>query len=217
MSGYNAFLNSIVAPIFRRRIKNINGTIGLPLENPCIFAINHTVLFDHVIFTSYIKSLLTKKIYFPTKYTYYDFYKQLRYADNLGMVRVDPEAPSKCLTILLEKIKQGHCIGIFPEGVGHGSKELKRGKSGVARLALMSRTTVVPVGINGHEYGKRFNNWMRILMDHRRNITIRIGKPLKLNKYYDKPITYEILREVTDRIMNEIGKLCGKKYKNYKL
>ncbi len=208
---YNTFARKVLVPFFRSRIGKVYGSEWIPFNTPFIFASNHTVSFDHAVLASYLVSFVKKKIYFPTKHTYYDFYGE-RISRMLGMVRVDKEEPARCIPQLLDKLRKGHCVGIFPEGVGHSGKKLKRGKTGVARLALASRARVLPVGVNGGGYSVHLVDWIRFFIDRRKNITIRFGKPLSFEEYYHKPVTYDALRSITDRIMSEISTLCGKVY-----
>jgi len=41
---------------------------------------------------------------------------------------------------------------------------------------------------------------------------IHIGERMSFPEYHDKPITYEMLRDVTDRIMRNISILANKPY-----
>jgi hypothetical protein len=41
---------------------------------------------------------------------------------------------------------------------------------------------------------------------------VHIGKPISFPDCYDKPITYDLLREVTARIMRALAPLANKMY-----
>jgi len=89
--------------------------------------------------------------------------------------------------------------------------KLQRAKTGIARLAIISKAHVVPIGlIETFEIlpkGKYIPKFKRAVMS--------IGKPMCFPEYYNKKINKKILREVTTRIMKEIAKLSKQKY-NFK-
>ena len=49
------------------------------------------------------------------------------------------------------KLKLGEALILFPEGTRSKSGKLMKGKSGVARLATLTETPIVPIGISGSE------------------------------------------------------------------
>jgi 1-acyl-sn-glycerol-3-phosphate acyltransferase len=100
-------------------------------------------------------------------------------------------------------LKNGGIVVIYPEGDTNKNGFLLEGKTGVAELSLKSGLPVIPIGISGNCFiGK----------------TIRIGKPIIFKEEqrnflinsegYDK----SLLRELTDRIMEEISLLSFKPY-----
>ena len=77
------------------------------------------------------------------------------------------------------------------------------------RLALAAKVPIIPIGLIGTfeilPKGKYIPKLKRA--------TMNIGKPLYLDKYYNKKITKGLLRGITDDIMKEIAKLCNQEYK----
>jgi 1-acyl-sn-glycerol-3-phosphate acyltransferase len=77
------------------------------------------------------------------------------------------------------------------------------GKTGAARIALMTRCPVIPVAQWGPQevlapYSKR------VRLFPRKTMHVRAGKPVDLEDLYDKPVTATVLREATGRIMTAI-------------
>jgi 1-acyl-sn-glycerol-3-phosphate acyltransferase len=91
-------------------------------------------------------------------------------------------------------LKEGHILGIFPEG--HRSKTGNLGKPypGTALFALKSTATVIPVAIVGPW------KWFR-------SIKIVYGEPIDLTAYRERKVTSELTTEVSALIMKEIQNL----------
>ena len=108
----------------------------------------------------------------------------------------------------INALKQGKIIAIHPEGTRTLTGKLQKGKTGVARLALAAKVPVVPVGLVGTfeilPKGKYIPKLKRAIMD--------IGRPLYFDEYCNKKITKRLLREITNKIMKEIAKLCKQEY-----
>lgn len=86
---------------------------------------------------------------------------------------------------------------IFPEGSRSPKGHMHRGKSGAVLIAAKTKTDILPVGIDGGY--KLFSK-----------ITIRIGKPLSLEEFYEQRLRSEQLQEITDtQLMSAISKLSG--------
>ncbi|AXX32446.1 1-acyl-sn-glycerol-3-phosphate acyltransferase [Actinosynnema pretiosum subsp. pretiosum] len=100
-------------------------------------------------------------------------------------------------------LAEGECVGVYPEGTFTSDPDHwpMRGKSGVARVALATRTPVVPVAQWGPE---------RLLPDGSARprpwteVHITCGDPVDLSDLYGKPMTKQVLDEATARIMAAI-------------
>ena len=96
----------------------------------------------------------------------------------------------------LKTLKNGGCIGLFPEGTRNGlEKNHGKLKNGAAYLALKTGAKIVPIGIQGDS--KPFHKSI-----------IVYGKPLDLSKYKDlKKIDEQVEDEVSELLKNEIVRL----------
>ena len=95
----------------------------------------------------------------------------------------------------IKYLKNGECIGIFPEGTRNGIEKGEKLKNGVAYFALNSNAKVIPIGIKGGE--KPF-----------KKVTITYGKPLEFEEEKKNRKDKEVVEKVTDKIMSEILKLA---------
>lgn len=111
----------------------------------------------------------------------------------------DREAVRTAINIL----KDGNVIDMYPEGTVSLDGSLQEPKSGTAFIALQAKSAVVPVAIIGSfnvmSKGQRFPR------PHK--VTLKFGKPLYFDEYYDMPYSKETLKVVTEKIMNEIKTL----------
>ena len=94
----------------------------------------------------------------------------------------------------IREIKAGNPLGIFPEGTRIKKDGLGRFHSGMASLALMTGTPIIPVAV----VGSRF-------LPHRKGpLAVLIGKPVPVRK--QRPDD-ELVAEINDEIKGRIQKL----------
>ncbi len=99
-------------------------------------------------------------------------------------------------------IAAGECVGVFPEGTLTHDPEMwpMQARTGVARLALATKAPVIPVAQWGaHRIIPHFEAKPSSLRKQR--VDVRAMPAVDLSAYYDRPLTSELLREVTDAIM----------------
>jgi 1-acyl-sn-glycerol-3-phosphate acyltransferase len=107
----------------------------------------------------------------------------------------------------VEAINKGECVAFYPEGTLTRDPEMwpMKGKTGAARVALATQAPVIPVAQWGANlavppYPKRG----QIRLFPRKTLTVQAGPPIDLSEFYGKEPTAAVLREVTERIMDEI-------------
>ncbi len=193
----------IVCPIIRLFLKKAEGIGNIPKKGPFIIASNHESYLDAFLIASVIVPLKNGKVHFlANKGPFWHFFGDKVARDWAGCVPLDKEK-EKALQELSFLLKKGEIVGIFIDGPLDISAKLRRGKTGVVRLALKSHTPILPIGIVGTDKiapkGKIIPNPKRA--------EIRIGKAMYLNGYYKQNITKELLRRLTDKIMNNILEL----------
>lgn len=117
---------------------------------------------------------------------------------------------AQALTAAVDALKTGECVLIYPEGSATRDPELwpMRARTGVARLALLSGAPVVPIAQWGPQeilpYRAR-----RPKLFPRRTMRVVAGPPVDLAEYAGKPVTAELLRAATDRIMHAVADLLA--------
>ena len=206
-------IGRLFRPIFIFPIKQIEGLENLPKDAPFVIASKHNSFIDPIILALVTTKYLRKKrIYFISAMAlFFDVLSSLLFSEFGGSIRLRKKmAHGGFLKSALKKLRKGDIVCIFPEGAPNKKPNIRKGKTGVARLVLKGKVQVVPVGIQGTLY-----LWSRLkwIPRPKRNVIIKIGKPLDFSKYYGKDEDYSTLRKVTTIIMKEIAKLTGQKYK----
>jgi 1-acyl-sn-glycerol-3-phosphate acyltransferase len=191
-------------PLLRLRLKDISGAENLPQRVPFILAANHGSWMDSPYLVAAIAKYVKRKIYFIAASGKHKW---------LGGLPINPNNRSEVLERCSKKIKAGNLMVIFPEGNSNPSKTMRKGKTGAVRLALSTKTMIVPIGITGtHAYGAcrallRFCTfWLPI--------KINIGQPIDYSAYFDHDVDYKTLRKLTDNLMAKISLLSDKPLAN---
>jgi 1-acyl-sn-glycerol-3-phosphate acyltransferase len=106
--------------------------------------------------------------------------------------------------------REGACVIFYPESTVTRDPDLwpMSAKTGVARLALASGVPVIPVAHWGAQnilpYGKLLP---KILP--RKTVQVLAGPPVDLSEFRGQPLTSQVLRAATDKIMADVAALLG--------
>jgi 1-acyl-sn-glycerol-3-phosphate acyltransferase len=102
-------------------------------------------------------------------------------------------------------VRAGECVGIYPEGTITKDPDLwpMNGKTGAARVALETGCPVIPIAQWGPQeilapYSKR----LRLLPP--KTVRVLAGPPVDLADLRAQPVTPEVLRTASDRIVEAI-------------
>jgi 1-acyl-sn-glycerol-3-phosphate acyltransferase len=109
-------------------------------------------------------------------------------------------------------VERGECVGVYPEGTITRDPELwpMTGKTGAARIALMTGAPVIPVANWGaQEILQSYTGHLRIRLLPRKTVLARAGKPVDLSAFQGKPITNQLLHEATEVIMRALAETLG--------
>lgn len=204
------FCRFFAFPIINLFTKRIEGKENIPQEESFILASNHLDSFDQWFVASSLKERV-KSLRFLVAMDSFEIFLQsglMYYMAEAIIINRKKVDRRKIVEKLIKNLRNREIIIFFPEGDTNRRKELLRGKTGVADLALRTGVPVVPFGMRRSK-----NPLLRI---------IEIGKPLyfpeeqRLTKQIgdESEKYYPLLREVTNQIMRGISKLCQKPY-NY--
>jgi 1-acyl-sn-glycerol-3-phosphate acyltransferase len=203
-------IKATLTPLFRRSFRiRVRGSENIPACGGVILAANHQAFCDSL----FLPLAVPRRVTFVAKAEYFRSWKTrwfFRSVGQISMERTGGTRSSQALDEASSILREGGCIGIYPEGTRSPDERLHRGRTGVARLALATGCPVVPVGITGtravQPVGARMFRPFK-------TIEIGFGEPLDLAACYGHRIVDPlVLRQATDDVMWEIRQLSRQQY-----
>ena len=211
----NTILDVVCRPVARLAMRpSVHGAQSVPQSGPVILASNHLSFADSVV----IPLVLSRRVTFLAKAEYFEGtgvsgWLSRHFFQAMGHVPVqrgDGRAAWGAVRVAQGVLARGGALAIYPEGTRSLDGRLYRGRTGVARLTLLTGAPVVPVALAGTDrvqpVGSRFPR------PHR--VTVRFGAPLDFSRYSGKERQVPVLRAVTDEIIAAIRTLSGQEYVN---
>ena len=183
-------------------IKKVEGLENIPKNGSCIVAANHSSYFD---FISLI-AILPRRVYFLAGEVFLKKWWWYPLVKSTGQIMVDRKNSNKedVYKKVFSILDNGKILGIFPEGTRSADGKIGKTFTGVAKIAIESKSPVVPIGIIGaYEIMNRRDKWPKF----KKNIEIKMGKPIYFERYYEKNNDETILREAKEEIMKQIERL----------
>ncbi|MET9296960.1 lysophospholipid acyltransferase family protein [Streptomyces sp. NPDC003077] len=112
----------------------------------------------------------------------------------------------------VDAINKGECVAFYPEGTLTRDPDMwpMQGKTGAARVALLTKAPVIPVAQWGaNEAMPPYAKEKKLRLFPRKTLRVKAGPPVDLSAYYGKEPTAETLRAVTETIMAAITDLLA--------
>ena len=211
MSDIQRRTRTLFRPIAKRLWTfDLQGFERLPAEGPAILCPNHISFLD----SGFLMLHVGRNISFVGKAEYMDSWKTKFLFPAMGMIPIDRgggEKSNAALEAAEAVLKKGELFGIFPEGTRSRDGFLYKGHTGAARLALKVGCPIYPVGVIGT---REIQPPDAKLPKIGQKATIKIGRPIKVERYRNKVDDHLVLRQITDELMFEIRELTGQEYRN---
>jgi len=191
--------------LYRPRAKGLE---NLPADGPVILAANHVSFIDSM----FIPLVVKRKVVFLGKADYFSSPKTAWFFKAAGVIPVRREGGSASEAAIqagVRELRGGHVVGIYPEGTRSPDGRLYRGKTGVARMALLAKCPVVPVATFGTRELQPIGKRMPKLSG---SIEVHFGKPLHFDRFFGRERDRFVLRSITDEVMYEIMMISGQEY-----
>lgn len=193
-----------VGILFRIRWRHLE-RVTPPQQGGVIIAINHVSHIDTCVMARFVwqSGRIPRFLVKAGMFTLPVIGSVMRGAKQIPVYRGTKDA-SESLRDAATALEHGEAVVIYPEGtITHDPEQWPmQGKTGVARLVLLSPDTpVVPVG----QWGAQLRTgmpWWRRLRRHRASASV--GMPLDLSRYRGREPSAETLREITDVIMDAV-------------
>jgi len=183
------FVGPLVKLLFRPKV---TGLENIPATGPALLVSNHLAFCDSI----FLPVAVPRQIVFPAKSEYFTapglkgklvatFFR------SVGQIPIDRSGGRASLAALntgLEILEKGELFGIYPEGTRSPDGRLYKGKTGVARMAIVAGVPVIPVAMIDteklHPPGTVWPTWLYKDKGRRLPRLIRpgvaFGKPLLL-------------------------------------
>lgn len=208
-----ALLKAVLGPIMRLMFRpRVEGVEHIPSEGPVILAGNHLTFIDSMI----LPLVCDRQVFFIGKDEYVKG-KGLKgrlmawFFTGVGMIPVDRDGGKGGVAALMtgrRVLEEGKVFGIYPEGTRSPDGRLYRGRTGIARLTLMTGAPVVPFAMIGTDRIQPTGAGM----PRPCRVTVRFGKPMEFSRYEGMDRDRYVLRAVTDSVMAEVMRLSGQEY-----
>lgn len=169
-----------ILPVKYHGLENIAG-----LEAPYIIMGNHTTMLDPFMLACAVPK---EQIRFVGKKELWKIKPFAWFANSIRAIPVDRhntdmEAMRACMRVT----REGHVLGIFPEGTRHHGGLMTELESGVAMIALRSKVPLIPMYIAGK-------------LGLFRTLHVYIGKPIMMDDLRENGINTESCKMLLGRI-----------------
>ena len=194
--GFYNIARPIVRFIFTHHYQlTFEGLENVPTDGGNIFASNHRSYGDPIFIAlmtrvpiSYMakEELFKKNIFFTALIKAWGAFPVVRGSGDTQVIDTS-----------IDKLESGRNLVIFPEGTRSTDGKIGKGKNGVALIAAVAQTKVVPVGINfeGEKLAKK------------KKIVVRYGEPIDPKELGINDASTGNIKNLKKKIMEEISKL----------
>ena len=184
---------------------------NIPRDGGVILVPNHVSHFDPLVIAHYVYSGAHRWPRFLGKASLWKvpvLGGLLRKTLQIPVERGSAEAV-KSLDALVEALRDNGAVVIYPEGTTTRSPDLwpMRGKTGAARLALLTGAPVIPIANWGAE--RVFDPRTNRLKLRRTHAIVVAGRPVDLSRWSGAAPTRAVLDEMTDHIMVTVRDLLA--------
>ncbi|MBA4603705.1 lysophospholipid acyltransferase family protein [Thermoactinomyces mirandus] len=167
------------------------GTEHIPEKGPVVLCCNHISNLDPPLLAVSIE----RKVHFMAKAELFRIPVLGSLIQRLGAFPVKRGAGDRqALKKAIQLLKDGHTVGIFPEGTRSKTGEMGPFHFGAALIALKGKAPIVPVAICGS---------FRLF----RPIRIVFGSPIDVAPFLQEKVGTATAKQVTELVVNEIRSL----------
>jgi 1-acyl-sn-glycerol-3-phosphate acyltransferase len=199
--GYRLLKAAFGKPVgWAARIRS-RGAQNVPMDGPVLLAVNHFTWADPVV----LGVVLHRPAFYLAKEELFRNKPMGWFLETMGQIKVERVAGSNddALATAVGLLSKGLVVGVFPEGTRSRGGELKRGKTGIARIAAKSGAPVVPVALATAGFWPKDSALPKL----GRTVYINVGAPARYDLKPEDADDREKMRETTDDIMGRVKAL----------
>lgn len=203
------FLGPLLRVLFRPKVEGLE---HIPAEGPAILASNHLSFSDSI----FLPLVIDRRLTFLAKSDYFTGpglkgWLTAAFFRGVGQLPIDRsggKASEAALRAGLAVLGEGDLLGLYPEGTRSPDSRLYRGRTGVARMALIAGVPVIPVAMIDTDKAQPTGQ----IVPNIRQVGVKIGAPLDFSRYEGMEGDRFVLRSITDEIMYELMQLSDQEY-----
>lgn len=190
-------------PVVAAARLRVKGQEHIPDTGGLILAVNHYSWADPVL----VSAVLHRPTFYLAKEAVFGnaFGRALMEATGQIKVNRDTGGNEDAVATALDILAHGLVVGIFPEGTRARPGEVKRGRTGVARIAALSGCPVIPIGIDTTTFWPRG----RALPKFGDKVYVNVGEPMRLELTPADSEDKKRMRDATDDIMARVAALLA--------
>jgi 1-acyl-sn-glycerol-3-phosphate acyltransferase len=187
------------------------GMEHIPAEGGFLTAVNHNSYLDPLLYAhfQYNTGRLPRFLAKASLFKPFFVGSVMRGTGQIPVIRATTDAAA-AYRAAVEAVNKGECVAFYPEGTLTRDPDLwpMSGKTGIARVALLTKAPVIPVAQWGaNEFLPPYAKKPDVLP--RKTHRVQVGPPVDLSAWYGKEPTAEVLREVTEAIMGDVKQLLA--------
>ena len=180
---------SIAARIVYRY--EVSGAENIPKEGAFILCSNHIHSYDPAM----LAIATTRQLRFMAKKELFNKGLRSKFFRAMGAFPVDREAAGMAsYRDAMQTLSSGMGLVVFSQGTRMQKLNISGAKGGVALFGVKSKAPIIPAGITGSY--RPFSK-----------LTVRFGKVITLDDYYDQRLKSEMIESIMSGIMSEVEKL----------
>lgn len=207
----NRALNGYINKYANINVENYENLNNIP--TPVIFISNHLSNSDGLVLNKILKDFDVTFVA-GVKLSNNAFTKLG--IDVVKTTPVHPNSPDKeGLKKIINIIRSGNNVLIFPEGTRSRIGKMIKGKKGIILIAKMCKVPIIPIGITGTEKLLPINmeGKMELEKFHNADVNVKIGEMFYLPTKLEEESKKEYDERAMDIIMKNIAKLLPDEYK----
>jgi 1-acyl-sn-glycerol-3-phosphate acyltransferase len=191
-----------------------SGMEHIPAEGGFITVVNHNSYLDPLSYAHFqynsgrVPRFLAKDGLFRAPF----LGQILRGTSQIPVYRESSNA-SHAFRAAVAAVNSGECVAVYPEGTLTRDPDLwpMTGKTGAARIALLTGAPVIPVAQWGaNEAMPPYAKEKRLRLFPRKTLKVAAGPPVDLSEWMDQEPSAEVLRAATDAIMDSVTELLAR-------
>lgn len=191
-------------------IDQVDGLKNIPTKGPLIIVANHQSYFDFIC----LSTICPRQIHYFAAEVFYKKWWWRLIVQSTQQIKIERYGPNKkesgkeAIRQAVHYLQEGKVCGLFPEGTRSRTGKMQKAFTGAAKLSLLSKAPIIPIGIIGtYEIMSPHENF-----PHLHKSKIKIGKPMRFPQFENQKNDPLVLRKITNQVMQKIAELSEQEY-----